>query len=109
MCFLCYSWWFIQSALCFQMLKQMIRTVTAEDFAPRHSFWVTLLTVVAVVEQFHFPFLGGHNSTRPPPPIVGQNLLIHEVFDVITSFFSGYMFGAGTTAHRYTRTVIRVP
>ena len=30
-------------------------------------------------------------------------------FDVITSFFSGYMFGAGTTAHRHTRTVIRVP
>ena len=30
-------------------------------------------------------------------------------FDVIMSFFSGYMLGAGTTAHRHTRTVIRVP
>ena len=29
--------------------------------------------------------------------------------DVITSFFSGYMFGFGTTAHRHPRTVIRVP
>ena len=27
------------------------------------------------------------------------------LFDVITSFFSGYMFGGGTTAHRHTRTV----
>ena len=28
-----------------------------------------------------------------------------STFDVITSFFSGYMFGGGTTAHRHTRTV----
>ena len=34
---------------------------------------------------------------------------VSRIFDVITSFFSGYMFGAGTTAHRHTRTVIRVP
>ena len=26
--------------------------------------------------------------------------IAQEHFDVITSFFSGYMFGAGTTAHR---------
>ena len=30
---------------------------------------------------------------------------IARLFDVITSFFSGYMFGGGTTAHRHTRTV----
>ena len=32
--------------------------------------------------------------------------LIQQFFDVITSFFSGYIFGAGTTAHRHTRTVM---
>ena len=28
-------------------------------------------------------------------------------FDVITSLFSGYMFGGWTTAHRHTRTLLR--
>ena len=33
-----------------------------------------------------------------------RDVRIHG-FDVITSLFSGYMFGGGTTAHRHTRTV----
>ena len=44
-------------------------------------------------------------SSRP----FEEQWAVIPLFDVITSFFSGYMFGAGTTAHRHTRTVIRVP
>ena len=32
---------------------------------------------------------------------------VSMAFDVIRSFFSGYMFGGGTTAHRHTRTLLR--
>ena len=45
----------------------------------------------------------------PPPPSCVLFVRFHFFFDVITSFFSGYIFGAGTTAHRHPRTVIRVP
>ena len=43
-------------------------------------------------------------SLRPPWHKKQINF-VSRVFEVITSFFSGYMFGAGTTAHRHKRTV----